>query len=144
MDKLHYKRERDAGTSTLAYFLSKDTIDLFNILIKPLVFLSMYYSFSNPRSTFLENYIIVLCLMYCVTGIGYVFAIALQPAQAQLVANSHIFLLSHLVFLSWADNSVFIHSGACFFPLFLLSLRIKIKVTELEGSYVITAIRRGL
>ncbi|XP_042046010.1 putative white-brown complex homolog protein 30 isoform X1 [Salvia splendens] len=84
MDKLHYKRERDAGMSTLAYFLSKDTIDLFNILIKPLVFLSMFYSFSNPRSTFPENYIIVLCLMYCVTGIGYVFAIALQPAQAQL------------------------------------------------------------
>lgn len=99
MDKLHFKRECDAGMSTLAYFLSKDTIDLFNILIKPLVFLSMFYSFSNPRSTFPENYIIVLCLMYCVTGIGYVFAIALQPAQAQLVANSHsIFLLSHLVF----------------------------------------------
>lgn len=90
MDKLHYRRESESGMSTLAYFLSKDTVDLFNVLIKPLVFLSMFYSFSNPRSTFPENYIILLCLTYCVTGIGYVFAIALQPAQAQLVIPGNI------------------------------------------------------
>lgn len=84
MDKLHYRRESESGMSTLAYFLSKDTVDLFNVLIKPLVFLSMFYSFSNPRSTFPENYIVLLCLVYCVTGIGYVFAIVFQPAQAQL------------------------------------------------------------
>lgn len=71
--------------SSLAYFLSKDTVDLLDILVKPLVFLSMFYSFSNPRSTFPENYIVLLCLVYCVTGIAYVFAIVLDPAQAQLV-----------------------------------------------------------
>ncbi|KAL6507909.1 putative white-brown complex protein 30 [Orobanche gracilis] len=84
MDKLHYRRESESGMSSLAYFLSKDTVDHFNTLIKPLVFLSMFYSFSNPRSTFLENYIVLLCLVYCVTGIAYVFAIFLQPSQAQL------------------------------------------------------------
>ncbi|KAL8516650.1 hypothetical protein ACS0TY_015055 [Phlomoides rotata] len=84
MDKLQYQRESDSGMSSLAYFLSKDTVDLFNVLVKPLVFLSMFYSFSNPRSTFPENYIVLLCLVYCVTGMAYVFAIFLQPAQAQL------------------------------------------------------------
>ncbi|KAL6574856.1 ABC transporter G member 28 [Orobanche minor] len=84
LDKLHYRRESESGMSSLAYFLSKDTVDHFNTLIKPLVFLSMFYSFSNPRSTFLENYIVLLCLVYCVTGIAYVFAIFLQPSQAQL------------------------------------------------------------
>ncbi|KAL3628510.1 ABC transporter G member 28 [Castilleja foliolosa] len=84
LDKLHFRRESESGMSSLAYFLSKDTVDHFNTLIKPLVFLSMFYSFSNPRSTFLENYIVLLCLVYCVTGIAYVFAIFLQPGQAQL------------------------------------------------------------
>ncbi|PIN07861.1 Transporter, ABC superfamily (Breast cancer resistance protein) [Handroanthus impetiginosus] len=84
LDKLHYRRESESGMSSLAYFLSKDTVDHFNTLIKPLVFLSMFYSFSNPRSTFPENYVVLLCLVYCVTGIAYVFAIFLQPAQAQL------------------------------------------------------------
>lgn len=107
-DKLHYRRESDAGMSTLAYFLSKDTVDLFNILIKPLVFLSLFYSFSNPRSTFSENYIVLLCLVYCVTGIGYVFAIAFQPAQAQLVLASILACFCAICVISWADNAVLI------------------------------------
>ncbi|KAI3473977.1 hypothetical protein Pfo_028765 [Paulownia fortunei] len=81
LDKLHYRRESESGMSSLAYFLSKDTVDHFNTLIKPLVFLSMFYSFSNPRSTFVENYIVLLCLVYCVTGIAYMFAIFLQPGR---------------------------------------------------------------
>lgn len=91
LDKLHYRRESESGMSSLAYFLSKDTVDLFNIIIKPLVFLSMFYSFNNPRSTFPENYVVLLCLVYCVTGIAYVFAIFLQPAQAQLVNPESIY-----------------------------------------------------
>ncbi|KAL0309701.1 UNVERIFIED_CONTAM: ABC transporter G family member 28 [Sesamum radiatum] len=83
-DKLEYLRENDSGMSSLAYFLSKDTVDHFNTVIKPVVFLSMFYSFSNPRSTFLENYAVLFCLIYCVTGVAYIFAILLQPAQAQL------------------------------------------------------------
>ncbi|KAG8376572.1 hypothetical protein BUALT_Bualt09G0077400 [Buddleja alternifolia] len=84
LDKLHYRRESESGMSSLAYFLAKDTVDHFNTLIKPVVFLSMFYSFSNPRSTFLDIYVILLCLVYCVTGIAYIFAILLQPSQAQL------------------------------------------------------------
>ncbi|XP_051132346.1 putative white-brown complex homolog protein 30 [Andrographis paniculata] len=84
LDKLHYRRERDSGMSSLAYFLSKDTVDNFSTLVKPVVFLSMFYSFNIPRSTFMENYAVLLCLVYCVTGIAYVLAIFLQPSQAQL------------------------------------------------------------
>lgn len=84
LDKLHYWRESGSGMSSLAYFLSKDTIDHFNTIIKPLVYLSMFYFFNNPRSTFLGNYIILLCLVYCVTGIAYAFAIFLEPGPAQL------------------------------------------------------------
>ncbi|PIA26833.1 hypothetical protein AQUCO_08700012v1 [Aquilegia coerulea] len=84
LDKLIYWRERASGMSSLAYFLSKDTIDHFSTIIKPLVYLSMFYFFNNPRSSFADNYIVLVCLVYCVTGIAYIFAIFLEPGPAQL------------------------------------------------------------
>jgi hypothetical protein len=86
LDKLHYWRESASGMSSLAYFLSKDTIDHFNTIIKPLVYLSMFYFFNNPRSSVTDNYIILVCLVYCVTGIAYALAIFLEPGPAQLVS----------------------------------------------------------
>ncbi|XP_031128628.1 putative white-brown complex homolog protein 30 [Ipomoea triloba] len=83
-DRLEYLRERSSGMSSLAYFMSKDVLDCFNTIIKPLVFLSMFYFFNNPRSTFAENYIVFLCLVYCVSGMAYVFAVCFQPGPAQL------------------------------------------------------------
>ena len=87
MDKLHYWRESASGMSSLAYFLSKDTIDHFNTVIKPAVYLSMFYFFTNPRSTFADNYFVLFCLVYCVTGMAYVLAIVFEPGTAQLVSN---------------------------------------------------------
>ncbi|XP_027363957.1 ABC transporter G family member 28-like isoform X3 [Abrus precatorius] len=84
LDKLHYWRESDSGMSSLAYFLSKDTMDQFNSVVKPVVYLSMFYFFTYPRSTFADNYIVLLCLVYCVTGIAYALAIFFEPGAAQL------------------------------------------------------------
>ncbi|KAK7345545.1 hypothetical protein VNO77_16150 [Canavalia gladiata] len=84
LDKLQYWRESASGISNLAHFLSKDTFDLFNTIIKPVVYLSMFYFFSNPRSSFASNYVILLCLVYCVTGMAYILAIYFEPAPAQL------------------------------------------------------------
>ncbi|CAL9050185.1 unnamed protein product [Musa banksii] len=84
LERLHYWRERASGMSSLAYFLSRDTIDHFTTIIKPIVYLSMFYFFNNPRSSILDNYIILVALVYCVTGIGYAFAIFFQPGSAQL------------------------------------------------------------
>ncbi|KAJ8424608.1 hypothetical protein Cgig2_009668 [Carnegiea gigantea] len=83
-DKLQYWRERASGMSSLAHFMAKDTVDHFNTLVKPAVYLSMFYFFTNPRSTFLDNYIVLVCLVYCVTGMGYAFAILLRPESSQL------------------------------------------------------------
>uniref|UniRef100_A0ACD5YYJ8 Uncharacterized protein n=1 Tax=Avena sativa TaxID=4498 RepID=A0ACD5YYJ8_AVESA len=84
LDKMHYWRERASGMSSLAYFLAKDTIDHFNTIVKPIVYLSMFYFFNNPRSSIWENYVVLVVLVYCVTGIGYTFAIFFQPGSAQL------------------------------------------------------------
>ncbi|KAF0897578.1 hypothetical protein E2562_039380 [Oryza meyeriana var. granulata] len=84
LDKIYYWRERASGMSSLAYFMSKDTIDHLNTIVKPIVYLSMFYFFNNPRSSIWENYIVLVALVYCVTGIGYTFAIFFQPGSAQL------------------------------------------------------------
>ncbi|CAM8955640.1 unnamed protein product [Rhodiola kirilowii] len=84
LDKLHFWRESSSGMNRLSYFLAKDTVDHFSTVVKPLVYLSMFYFFNNPRSSFLDNYIILLCLQYCVTGIAYGLAIVLEPSPAQL------------------------------------------------------------
>lgn len=65
--------------------MAKDTVDLFNVLMKPVVYLSMFYFFSNPKSSFADNYTVLLCLVYCVTGIAYALAIFLEPGPSQLV-----------------------------------------------------------
>ncbi|XP_065870875.1 ABC transporter G family member 24-like [Euphorbia lathyris] len=84
LDKLQYWRESSSGMSNLAYFLAKDSIDHFNTVIKPVVYLSMFYSFTNPRSSFTDNYVVLLCLIYCVTGLAYALAIFLEQGPAQL------------------------------------------------------------
>jgi hypothetical protein len=97
MDKLQYWRESASGISNLAHFLSKDTIDLFSTLVKPLIYLSMFYFFSNPRSSFGSNYAVLVCLVYCVTGMAYALAIYFEPAPAQLVWIISI----HTHFFTW-------------------------------------------
>ncbi|KAF3955680.1 hypothetical protein CMV_019123 [Castanea mollissima] len=84
LDKLHYWRESGSGMSSLAYFLSKDTVDHFNTVIKPAVYLSMFSFFTNPRSSFADNYLVLFCLVYCVTGTAYAFAIIFESGIAQL------------------------------------------------------------
>ncbi|KAK4370559.1 hypothetical protein RND71_010034 [Anisodus tanguticus] len=84
LDKIYYWRESASGMSSLAYFLAKDTLDHFNTIVKPAVYLSMFYFFNNPRSTIGDNYLVLLCLTYCVTGIAYALAIYFEPGPAQL------------------------------------------------------------
>lgn len=84
LDKLQFWRERSSGMSCFAYFFSKDTIDQFNTVIKPAVYLCTFYYFNPPRSSIVDNYIILLCLLYCVSGFAYALAIYLEAGSAQL------------------------------------------------------------
>ncbi|KVI09715.1 ABC transporter, conserved site-containing protein [Cynara cardunculus var. scolymus] len=106
LDKLQYWRERASGISSLAHFLAKDTIDHFNTVIKPAVYLSMFYFFSYPRSSFAENYTVLLCLVYCVTGIGYMLAIFLAPVltlvSTQTQNSEFLEHISNVCYPKWA------------------------------------------
>ncbi|XP_042001429.1 ABC transporter G family member 24-like [Salvia splendens] len=136
LDKLEYRRERASGISSLAHFVAKDTIDHFNTLIKPLVYLSMFYFFSNPRSTFLDNYIVLLCLVYCVTGIAYTLAIFLEPGPSQLCSvllpvvltllstqpkdSQFMKILTNMCYPSWALEAFIVSNAKSYHGVWLI------------------------
>lgn len=47
LERLQYFRERESGMSSLAYFLARDTIDHFSTVVKPIIYLSMFYYFGD-------------------------------------------------------------------------------------------------
>ncbi|CAN1833160.1 ABC transporter G family member 28, partial [Linum perenne] len=136
LDKLHYWRERSSGMSSLAYFLAKDTIDHFNTIIKPVVYLSMFYFFNNPRSSIYDNYIVLLCLVYCVTGLAYILAIAFEAGPAQLWAvllpvvltliatrndGGLVGRLSDLCYTKWALEAFVISNAKRYYGVWLIT-----------------------
>ncbi|KAK4487504.1 hypothetical protein RD792_005852 [Penstemon davidsonii] len=137
LDKLQYWRESSSGISSLAYFVSKDTVDLFNVLIKPVVYLSMFYFFSNPRSSFACNYIVLLCLVYCVTSMAYVLVIFLEPGPSQLCsvllpvvltliatqsnASGFVLFLGNFCYPKWALEAFVIANAERYYGVWLLT-----------------------
>ncbi|XP_062184644.1 ABC transporter G family member 28-like [Phragmites australis] len=128
LERLQYFRERESGMSSLAYFLARDTIDHFSTVVKPIIYLSMFYYFNNPRSSIANNYVVLLALVYCVTGIGYTFAICFSPGSAQLCSaltpvvltllstqNSTPTFLKRLCYSKWALEG-FIIGNAKMYP----------------------------
>ncbi|KAL0303260.1 UNVERIFIED_CONTAM: ABC transporter G family member 24 [Sesamum radiatum] len=136
LDKLQYRRERASGISSLAHFVAKDTIDHFSTLIKPLVYLSMFYFFSNPRSLFFDNYIVLLCLVYCVTGVAYALAIFLEPGPSQLCSvllpvvltllstrpkdSKFMKILTSLCYPSWALEAFIVSNAKRYYGVWLI------------------------
>ncbi|KAK3226541.1 hypothetical protein Dsin_006403 [Dipteronia sinensis] len=137
LDKLLYKRESASGMSSLAYFLAKDTVDDFNTIIKPLVYLSMFYFFNNPRSSFTDNYIVLLCLVYCVTGIAYVLAIFLEPTPAQLWSVILPVILT-LIATQDKDSLAMKHFGHFFYTSWALEAFVISNAERYSGVWLIT------
>uniref|UniRef100_A0A7N0RHL0 ABC transporter domain-containing protein n=1 Tax=Kalanchoe fedtschenkoi TaxID=63787 RepID=A0A7N0RHL0_KALFE len=137
MDKLQFWRESSSGMSILAYFLSKDTIDHFNTLVKPAVYLSMFYFFNNPRSSFAENYVVLLCLVYCVTGIAYALAILLHPGSAQLSAVLLPVVMT-LIASRPADTMTMKFIADLCYPKWVLQAFVIANAERYEGVWLIT------
>ncbi|KAK4753774.1 hypothetical protein SAY87_001878 [Trapa incisa] len=137
LDKLHHWRESASGISSLAYFMAKDTTDHFNTIIKPLVYLSMFYFFNNPRSSFGDNYIVLVCLVYCVTGIAYVFAIYLEPGPAQLWSVLIPVVLTLIATRESQDDFVEMIGNVCY-PKWALEAFVVSNAKKYSGVWLIT------
>lgn len=137
LDKLQYWRESASGISSLAHFLAKDSVDHFNTVIKPLVYLSMFYFFSNPRSSFSDNYVVLMCLVYCVTGIGYVLAIFLEPGPSQLWAVLMPVVLTLISTQTVGSKYANMFSNVCY-PKWALEAFVVSNAERFSGVWLIT------
>lgn len=137
LDKLHYWRESASGISSLAYFLSKDTLDHFNTIVKPLVYLSMFYFFNSPRSSFGDNYVVLLCLVYCVTGIAYILAIYLAAGPAQLWSVLVPVVLT-LVATQEQTNGLVKHLGNLCYPKWAMEAFVIANAEKYSGVWLVT------
>ncbi|XP_072956514.1 ABC transporter G family member 28-like isoform X1 [Typha angustifolia] len=134
LERLQYWRERESGMSSLAYFLSRDTIDHVNTVIKPIVYLLMFYFFTNPRSSIADNYVVLIALVYCVTGIGYTFAICFQSGSAQLWSALFPVVLT---LLATQGSTPQLLANLCY-PKWALEAFIIINAERYSGAWLIT------
>jgi hypothetical protein len=81
-----FAREADAGISRVAYFVGKNVASLPDLFLLPFIFLSMFYSFSNPRGAFVDYLVLLLAAQWALSGVGHVISVVLDPAKAQLAA----------------------------------------------------------
>jgi hypothetical protein len=81
-----FAREAITGINRVAYFLGKNIASLADLFILPFIFLSMFYSFSNPRGSFAHYLTLLVAAQWALSGIGYVISVVLDPAKAQLAA----------------------------------------------------------
>ncbi|KAG7032987.1 ABC transporter G family member 28 [Cucurbita argyrosperma subsp. argyrosperma] len=137
LDKLEYWRESSSGMSSLAYFLAKDTVDHFNTAIKPLMYLSMFYSFTNPRSSFTNHYVVLLCLLYCVTGIAYALAILFQPGAAQLWSAILPVVLTLFITRTQTSSALKNLSNICY-PKWALEALVIANAERYDGVWLMT------
>lgn len=75
-----------AGIKTLPYFLANSTINLIDVGLQPLVFLSVYYSLTLPAISFAQLYLVgVLVVWYC-SSMGCLVSILISPANSLVTA----------------------------------------------------------
>ncbi|KAI8573633.1 hypothetical protein RHMOL_Rhmol01G0292200 [Rhododendron molle] len=112
LDKIYYWRESASGMSSLAYFLAKDTIDHFSTVVKPLVYLSMFYFFNNPRSSFWDNYLVLFSV--------------LLPVVLTLIANQNyqegiLKIIENMCYTKWALEAFVVANAERYYGVWLIT-----------------------
>lgn len=92
-DRVVFWRERASGMKLLPYFLAKTALNLLDVGLQPLVFLSIYYFMTLPAINFFNYYLIgVLVVWYC-SSLGCLISVVVSPQNALVTAVSIIMLI---------------------------------------------------
>lgn len=81
-----WHREAGMGLSPSGYFLGKITAHLPEEVVAPLVFLLWFYTFSSPRASLAYLYGTLFSVVYCTSGVGFLFS-TLLPLRSATVAT---------------------------------------------------------
>lgn len=86
-DRLVFSRERSSGIGVLPYFLANTALNLIDIAIYPLVFLSIYQSMTVPVVPFYLHYLIGFLVVWWTSSAGCLVSVLVgQPANALVAA----------------------------------------------------------
>jgi len=86
-DKLVFWREEASGVAVLPYFLSNTFVNLIDVAIQPLVFLSIYQSMTLPSIPFAMHYLIGMLVVWWCSSAGCLISVLIsQPANALVAA----------------------------------------------------------
>ena len=95
-EQVIFKKEQAAGLSVMSYFLSKMLEQIPNIVLGPVVFLSIFFSLYSPRATFWEYYLVLLMMHFTTFGLGTLISVCVKLDLIQL-ATAVLILVSQLV-----------------------------------------------
>lgn len=92
-NQLVFFRESRAGLDRFAYYCSTALFGDVGSILKGLVYLSLYYSYAQPRAKFEDMFLVTSAIVYGCSGFGYLFSKILKPSAAQLATA--VFVLSN-------------------------------------------------
>jgi ABC-type multidrug transport system ATPase subunit len=83
-EKSIFLREMHGGCSATSYMLGKSLAYLPTIFLNPIFFLASFYRLSMTSMRFEYMYMIILCVNFSATGIGYIVSLVTAPGSSQL------------------------------------------------------------
>lgn len=77
-------RERSSGISPMAHALAGATVDTFDVAIRPLLFILMFYYFILPTYSLYDGYRVAFASSWYVSGLAYLLSALLSPPAASI------------------------------------------------------------
>ena len=85
-DQTVYWREASNGLATLPYFLGSSFVDLYYIILAPLIFVGAYWHLTLPASSIPIYYLASLAAVWWSSGVAYAIS-GLLPSGSTLIAT---------------------------------------------------------
>jgi hypothetical protein len=81
-----YWREASNGLAALPYFLGSSFVDVYYILLAPLIFVGTYWHLTLPAANILVYYLAFLAAVWWSSGVAYAIS-GLMPSSSTLIAT---------------------------------------------------------
>ncbi len=81
-----WRREARSGASTLAYFLARNTYNIFHVAVDTLSLLAFFYLLGSPRGSFGDQYLVFFALGFTSYSIGYLCSFVVPGTQMIVAA----------------------------------------------------------
>jgi len=105
-NQLIFFRETRAGLNKFAYYCAVSLFGDVGSILKGLCYLSLYYSYAQPRAHFGDLFLVTATTIYSCSGFGYLISKMMRPGPAQLA--SAVFVLSNALLAKTGRSSILV------------------------------------